>query len=735
MQLILYLALVLVLIGLGNATQEELLLNEGRLLFAAARASQLDAAPATGFMHDPPLYIRPPEFQASVLKLTEAVAVAPDSMPTNVELINALLWEHDAERLVDLTRMCVDLLLEYGLQDTAGYLAGNVALMGNLEGQASLDLYRLGLEVDPSDGTKARKLAEQLTRHGNIEEGKAVYHKYLDEFGRDEGEQLTGEQKGMLPALRLQAAAAFPSTLDTWEEAEKWHRSLVQDLADVVENNSGESFDPHFDLGLSATHGRPAQYTGFSNLAPRMLLTQAILGMTPALKAAPPDLSPQTGWEESRKRHLEREGWVGKATAPTSRHVKVGILLERFNVHSPTLVLSNVWKQLDRTQLELVAFAQRSTYSDVAQAIIDHSDKVVWLPDRPGCKSVTSEVDFFPSTNHTQRSVDAGMPDFWGSRWVIEQEEVDAIIFIGLGSMLFLDLLSLGRAAPVQICFGLGHPMTSGSSSVDYFVSSQLLETSTSTEARMEAHMHPMDLVVDHDKELRRGDGVQDYTEQVVMMDTYSGSFAWPDVPDPELSEQLLREYGWWNSGMHLYHCLQAHDKMHHSFDAVMRGVLENDDRGLILLKAESRRLLPRLEKSIGPELLERVVFLDAMGRDNFLALTAATAVFLAPFGWGAGITSFEALALCVPVVASPAHQSVLQFTQGQLLQLGMEELLADTVEEYVSTAVSIGRNETRRAELSETICSRRHMLLDLGPSVAAEWTGFLKRAVRAATS
>lgn len=52
---------------------------------------------------------------------------------------------------------------------------------------------------------------------------------------------------------------------------------------------------------------------------------------------------------------------------------------------------------------------------------------------------------------------------------------------------------------------------------------------------------------------------------------------------------------------------------------------------------------------------------------ETILKVVAACDVMLAPWGWGAGITSFEALAVGLPVVTAPSKESVLHFTRGQV--------------------------------------------------------------------
>lgn len=192
--------------------------------------------------------------------------------------------------------------------------------------------------------------------------------------------------------------------------------------------------------------------------------------------------------------------------------------------------------------------------------------------------------------------------------------------------------------------------MTSGSPGIDYFVSSSLFETKTSIEAREARriagtasdvaaataaaddgtsfsvascvttsadvdrplpHGRPdaCGEVLSHNARAGgstddtawggRGDGAQDFTEQLVLFDSLTASlpemFAPPNAPHllaleaRELSSGLLREDD------HAYHCIQHSKKFHPDFDPVLRGVLLGDAAAKILLAEGSKvRFLKR---------------------------------------------------------------------------------------------------------------------------------------------
>ncbi len=78
----------------------------------------------------------------------------------------------------------------------------------------------------------------------------------------------------------------------------------------------------------------------------------------------------------------------------------------------------------------------------------------------------------------------SGMPALWGNIKRISEARLDSFIILATANVLVSQLISLCRMAPVQILFGLGHPITSGTQSIDYFIGSELFETPASFHGR-----------------------------------------------------------------------------------------------------------------------------------------------------------------------------------------------------------------------------------------------------------
>ena len=109
--------------------------------------------------------------------------------------------------------------------------------------------------------------------------------------------------------------------------------------------------------------------------------------------------------------------------------------------------------------------------------------------------------------------------------------------------------------------------------------------------------------------------------------------------------------------------------------------------------------------------------------------------VFLNTFPFGTGITSSEAIAVCIPVIVYPEETSVLHFSLAQIrvisdLHGDLEQLLSvHSIDEYVKRAVEIANMPTHESRvLRETLCKRRAQLFDIerADEAAREWAAFI---------
>ena len=102
------------------------------------------------------------------------------------------------------------------------------------------------------------------------------------------------------------------------------------------------------------------------------------------------------------------------------------------------------------------------------------------------------------------------------------------------------------------------------------------------------------------------------------------------------------------------------------------------------------------------------------MAHADYLQLLSMTSVFLNTFPFGAGITSSEAISVCLPVVVLADTSSVLHLALAQVRKLGKrwsDEWIVHSREEFVMTSVRIA-NLPNLLQYRQDVCADRPNLL-----------------------
>jgi len=247
----------------------------------------------------------------------------------------------------------------------------------------------------------------------------------------------------------------------------------------------------------------------------------------------------------------------------------------------------------------------------------------------------------------------------------------------------FLPFLPL---APGQ-CIGFGQHGTTGIKSIDYFVSSRLFE--------------------------RGEEASGDYTERPVQ---FSGLTTWQ--PRPEVPADMGRGHWGLPERGTLYFCPHRLSKFHPAFDRLLKGILEADEEGyLVVLRghrpATQSRLQARWEKTLGKDLCRRVIWLPSQPVGEYYRLLSVVDVVLDSPAYSGSLTGFDALGLGIPVVTLPGPLMVQRYMHGFYRLLGLSELIAATDEEYIRLAVRLGREKDFRRAKREKIVERAEVLFE----------------------
>jgi uncharacterized protein (TIGR03032 family) len=319
----------------------------------------------------------------------------------------------------------------------------------------------------------------------------------------------------------------------------------------------------------------------------------------------------------------------------------IGLISAYFRDHTIGRLNLGRVEQLDREQFEVVVLTANSSNDPIARAFERAADRFVRLPREPSA-----------------------------ARALVAEQDLDLLLFTDVGMDALTYTLAFSRMAPVQ-CATWGHPVTTGSPAIDYFISSELLETD-------------------------QGDG--HYTERLARPPSL-GTY-YHRVRPPEGSAAELRSELGLDEAANVYACPQTLFKLHPTFDPLLAEILRRDPDGqLVLIEGRvatwTRLLRERLQRTM-PDVIGRVRWVPPLPRERFLELLAAADVVLDPITFGGGNTTYEALAVGTPVVTLPGELLRTRITRALYAKAGYDELVAGSAEEYVETAVALATDRER---------------------------------------
>ncbi len=269
----------------------------------------------------------------------------------------------------------------------------------------------------------------------------------------------------------------------------------------------------------------------------------------------------------------------------------------------------------------------------------------------------------------------------------IDADRLHILVHTDIGmNPVTLQLAAL-RLAPVQ-CKGWGHPVTTGLPTIDYYLSSDLMEP-----AQAEQH----------------------YTEKLVRLPNLALNYSPPALPSaPKTRMQLgIPEHAVvYLSTQSLFKYLPQHD------DIYPRIAAEVPDSLFVFLAHGERQVTDLFAKRLAAafasrNLAPRCIFLPRLNHADFLSMNMAADVLLDTLEWSGGKTSLEAIACDLPVVTLPGCFMRGRHTYAFLTRMGLTQTIAADKAAYMRLAARLGADPLFRAEIKEFIRSRKHLLFN----------------------
>jgi protein O-GlcNAc transferase len=362
-----------------------------------------------------------------------------------------------------------------------------------------------------------------------------------------------------------------------------------------------------------------------------------------------------------------------------SEKIRLGIVSGFFRQHSNWKIPIKGWlKMLNRDRFHVSGYytgAERDRETEAAEAMCD---RLVGGPF----------------------SLDA-----W--RRTILDDGPHVLLFPEIGMDKVSAQLAAQRLAAIQCC-SWGHPVTSGFPTIDYFISSDLMEPPGAAAC---------------------------YSERLVRLPNLSIYYEPVDVApvDIDRAELGLRP------DAVVYWCAQSLPKYLPQFDEVFpRIAAEVPDCQFVFIEFAAgsgvtemfRTRLARAFDVVGLNASDHCVFLPRLAPDRFAAAIGQCDTVLDSIGWSGCNSILECLNHNVPIVAFAGQMMRGRHAAAILDMMNVRDTTACTVDEYVSIASILGCNEARRKDVSSEIAANKHRVYrDLQCIAGLE--SFLEEAVR----
>jgi protein O-GlcNAc transferase len=360
--------------------------------------------------------------------------------------------------------------------------------------------------------------------------------------------------------------------------------------------------------------------------------------------------------------NVDKNAFVRPPRVATSsdKRIHVGFISRFFKVHTVGELWKGLIARLDRQKFRVSVFSLGQINDSVADFVRQNADHYEQLPLQVAVIGQTVAV-----------------------------ADLDILYYPDIGMDPITYALAQFRLAPVQ-CVSWGHPVTTGLSTLDYFLSSELLET-----ADADAH----------------------YTEKLIRLKTLGLYVDRPQLPE---NRKQRAEFGL-PQDKHLYACLQSLFKFHPEFDSLLAEILRRDPHGILILPSGEcthwndhwRELLVERFQATMPDVLDRIHWLPWQRHEDYLQLTALIDVLLVPPQFGGGKTSYEALALGTPVVTLPSPYLRGRITHGLYRAIDVHDCIAGSPEEYIGIAVRLANDESFRRLVHDKILAANHRLFE----------------------
>ena len=245
--------------------------------------------------------------------------------------------------------------------------------------------------------------------------------------------------------------------------------------------------------------------------------------------------------------------------------------------------------------------------------------------------------------------------------------------------------LSTFKLAERQACTW-GHPMTSGSKNIDFFLSSELMENDSSQ---------------------------KQYIEKLIKLKNLSVYYEYPKFKE-DASTKIFFDDKYLSIGM-----LQSLFKIQPFEDKIYAEIINsNKNVKIYFLESEiaqhSEVLKKRIEKFIkNKKDINRIKFLPRCNNNTFLNYAINCDFLIDCPSWSGGNTHLESLSVNKPIITIEGNLLKQNHTTGMLKRINIPSLICKNEIEFIEKIKELSNSKSLINKYSEEISHRKHLLYE----------------------
>ncbi len=263
----------------------------------------------------------------------------------------------------------------------------------------------------------------------------------------------------------------------------------------------------------------------------------------------------------------------------------------------------------------------------------------------------------------------------------ITGDRLHILVFTEIGLSIKITQLASLKLAPIQ-CTTWLHPVTSGLPTIDYFLSSQLIE--------------PEDALDHYSEQLIR------LPQLGIILEKFQVSELTKERHNFHLSENDV-----------VYLCCQSIQKYLPQHDYLLAQICQAVPNAKLVfpdshwsdnITKKFQQRLQRVFDKLDLDLYEYCLFIPRQGLEDYLSLMSVCDIFLDTIGWSGGLTTLDAVGCGLPVVTYPGELFRGRQSLGILQLLEVTETIANSEENYLEIAIRLGLDHEWRWQIIEKL-------------------------------